>query len=204
MKIGVIGAGFAGLSAVKVLREFGHDVIAFERAPDVGGVWSRTRRYPGLETQNNKDSYCFSDFPMPKEYPEWPTGAQVQQYLAAYVEHFRLGAHIRLSTEVIAAEPTAAGWELSTVNAVTGATDSVQVDYLVVANGIFSYPLVPSSPVRTSTTPPADASATHPRFTISTTSVASTWSSSAMASLRATSPRRSARPPRAPSWSPAS
>jgi cation diffusion facilitator CzcD-associated flavoprotein CzcO len=49
-----------------------------------------------------------------------------------------------LSTEVVAAVPTAAGWELSTVDAVSGATDSVPVDYLVVANGIFSYPLVPS------------------------------------------------------------
>jgi cation diffusion facilitator CzcD-associated flavoprotein CzcO len=44
-------------------------------------VWSRTRRYPGLETQNNRDSYCLSDFPMPKHYPEWPKGEQVQAHL---------------------------------------------------------------------------------------------------------------------------
>jgi cation diffusion facilitator CzcD-associated flavoprotein CzcO len=56
MKIGIIGAGFAGRSAAKVLRQFGHEVTAFESAPDVGGVWSRTRRYPGLETQNNRGS----------------------------------------------------------------------------------------------------------------------------------------------------
>jgi cation diffusion facilitator CzcD-associated flavoprotein CzcO len=144
MKIGVIGAGFAGLSAVKVLREFGHDATAFESAPDVGGVWSRTRRYPGLETQNNRDSYCFSDFPMPQDYPEWPTGAQVQEYLVAYVERFGLSGCIRLDTEVAAAEPRAEGWDLSTVDTVTGATDTVHVDYLVVANGIFCYPLIPS------------------------------------------------------------
>jgi cation diffusion facilitator CzcD-associated flavoprotein CzcO len=144
MKIGVIGAGFAGLAAVKALREFGHEVTAFESAPDVGGVWSGTRRYPGLETQNNKDSYCFSDFPMPKDYPEWPTGTQVQQYLAAYVDRFGLAEHIRLGTEVVAAEPTADGWELSLAVADGVAADRVQVDYLVVANGIFCYPLIPS------------------------------------------------------------
>ncbi|MDQ4112898.1 MAG: FAD-dependent oxidoreductase, partial [Actinomycetota bacterium] len=57
MKIAVIGAGFAGVASAKVLTELGHDVTVYEKAPDVGGVWSRTRRYPGLTTQNNKDSY---------------------------------------------------------------------------------------------------------------------------------------------------
>jgi hypothetical protein len=144
MKIAIIGAGFAGLSAVKVLREFGHDPIVFERAPDVGGVWSRTRRYPGLETQNNRDSYCLSDFPMPKHYPEWPTGEQTQAYLASYVERFGLGEHIHLDTEVVAAAPTGDGWELSTVNNVSGSTDTARVDYLVVANGIYCYPCIPT------------------------------------------------------------
>ena len=50
MHIGIIGAGFAGLSHAKVLREFGFDVTVFDKTPDVGGVWSRTRRYPGLTT----------------------------------------------------------------------------------------------------------------------------------------------------------
>jgi hypothetical protein len=144
MRIGIIGAGFAGLSAAKVMREFGHEPVVFELAPDVGGVWSRSRRYPGLETQNNRDSYCLSDFPMPKQYPEWPRGEQVQAYLASYVEHFRLADNIHLSTEVISASLTSDGWELSTVNHVSGATDVERVDYLVVANGIYCYPLIPT------------------------------------------------------------
>jgi cation diffusion facilitator CzcD-associated flavoprotein CzcO len=146
MRIGIIGAGFAGLSAAKVLREFGHEVTVFERAPDVGGVWSRTRRYPGLETQNNRDSYCLSDFPMSKDYPEWPQGEQVQAYLAAYVEHFGLGQDIQLDTEVVAAAPTDDGWELSEVNTVSGDTATAHVDYLIVANGIYCYPLIPELP----------------------------------------------------------
>src|SRR5689334_7629821 len=57
VRIGVVGAGIAGLSATKVLRSVGHDIVTFDRTPDVGGVWSRTRHYPGLKTQNTRYTY---------------------------------------------------------------------------------------------------------------------------------------------------
>ena len=136
MRIAVIGAGFAGLSAVKVLTAFGHDVTAYEKAPDVGGVWSRTRRYPGLTTQNGSDTYALSDFPMPKHYPEWPSGEQVQEYLQSYAEHFGLLDRIRLGTEVRSAVRHGDGWSV----------DGEAFDHLVVANGIFSEPSVPDYP----------------------------------------------------------
>jgi len=52
MKIAIIGAGFAGLTTARHLRDFGHDVTVFEKVHDVGGVWSTTRLYPGVSTQN--------------------------------------------------------------------------------------------------------------------------------------------------------
>jgi cation diffusion facilitator CzcD-associated flavoprotein CzcO len=141
MRVAVIGAGFAGLSTAKVLTTFGHDVVVYEKAPDVGGVWSRTRRYPGLTTQNDKGTYALPDFPMPSHYPEWPTGEQVQAYLQSYAEKFGLIEKIRLCTEVVSAVPaTGGGWTIHT----TLGTDSV--DHLVVANGIFSDPAVPQYP----------------------------------------------------------
>lgn len=144
LNIGIVGAGFAGLSAAKVLKQFGHEVTVFENAPDVGGVWSATRRYPGVCTQNNKATYGFSDFPMPKDYPEWPSGAQVQAYLANYAEHFGLIEHLRLQTEVVAAAPIAdGGWHITATHTVTGNTESFAFDHLVVANGIFCDPLIP-------------------------------------------------------------
>ena len=41
-------------------------------------------------------TYAFSDFPMPRDYPEWPDGAQVQAYLAGYVEHAGIAPLLRL------------------------------------------------------------------------------------------------------------
>ena len=101
--VGIVGAGFAGLSTAKVLKTFGFEVTVYDKAPDVGGVWSATRRYPGLTTQNPRTTYALSDFPMPAEWPEWPSGAQVQSYLTAYAEHFDLTGYLRLATEVTSA-----------------------------------------------------------------------------------------------------
>lgn len=144
-KIGVIGGGLAGLSTTKILRQFGFDVVLFEREADIGGVWSASRRYPGLTTQNPRDTYAFSDFPMPRDYPEWPSGAQVQAYLETYVDHFRFREAIRLNTEVTGVHQNGDGWTLD-LRVHGEQVQSVAVDYLVICNGIFSIPAIPHFP----------------------------------------------------------
>lgn len=145
MKIAIIGAGFAGLSSAKVLKLFGHEVTVFERAPDVGGVWSASRNYPGVTTQNNKDTYRFSDFPMSESYPEFPSGKQVQAYLASYADHFSVTPHLRLGTEVLAADldEQRGLWHVTSREVGDGASRNEEFEYLVVANGIFSEPFIP-------------------------------------------------------------
>jgi hypothetical protein len=146
MRIGIIGAGVAGLATAKVLTQAGHEVRVFDKCPDVGGVWSRTRRYPGVTTQSPKAQYSLSDFPMPKGYPEWPSGAQVQAYFAAYAAEFGLEPALRLSTEVTAASPLGDGrWSLETRGA-RGSTAVEEFDRLVIANGVFCEPAVPTYP----------------------------------------------------------
>ena len=147
MTIAVIGAGFAGLSTAKVLRQVGFDVVVLEKAPDVGGVWSRTRRYPGLRTQNNKGSYRLSDHPMPRSFPEWPSGEQVQSYLESYVERFDLAGCLRLGTEVTRASLAEDGgsWEIAS-RGPDGQFTIETFEQMVVANGIFSTPKVPPLP----------------------------------------------------------
>ena len=149
MRIAIIGAGVAGLATAKVLTQAGHEVQVFDRTPDVGGVWSRTRRYPGLTTQSPKAQYSLSDFPFPKECPEWPSGEQVQAYLAAYATAFNLDSTLRLNTEVTAARPNRdtfpSSWTVETTDA-AGSRSSEDFDRLVVANGVFCEPAIPSYP----------------------------------------------------------
>ena len=146
--IGIIGAGIAGLSTVKIFKAFGYDVTAFEKEADVGGVWSASRRYPGLTTQNPRDTYALSDYPMPRGYPEWPSGQQCQEYLQAYTEKFDLAQNISLNSEVTKAviDPLTKRWNL-TVRRDTEkngtAAEEHEFDYLIVCNGIFSIPFIP-------------------------------------------------------------
>jgi len=147
VNICIVGAGFAGLSAAKVLKAFGHSVTVFEREADVGGVWSRSRRYPGLTTQNVRSTYAFSDFPYPKDYPEWPSGEQVQRYLEAYTREFGFANDISLSSNVTSAvlDADGGGWTVTVKSELPGAAgeSTHRFDYLVVCNGIFSQPAVP-------------------------------------------------------------
>jgi cation diffusion facilitator CzcD-associated flavoprotein CzcO len=140
MRVAVIGAGVAGLTTAKTLLQAGHEVVVFDKTPDVGGVWSATRRYPGVTTQSAKATYGLSDFPMPRDYPEWPDGVQVQAWLTAYAKNFGVDRCLRLNTEVVRAARENGGWTLTT----SGGTESF--DRLVVANGIFCEPNMPQYP----------------------------------------------------------
>ena len=138
MNIAIIGAGFAGLVAAKTLKEFGHLVTVYEKVADVGGVWASSRTYPTLSTQSDKGSYCFSDWTMPPEYPEWPFAHQVQNYLASYADHFQLNKHIFLSEQVLEVRRLADGdWALRS------SKRTERYDFVVVASGIFSLPYIP-------------------------------------------------------------
>jgi len=143
-KVGIIGAGVSGLVTAKTMREHGFDVVIFEKEAEIGGVWTSTRRYPNVTTQNTRGTYTFSDFPMPKHYDEWPTGQQVQEYLTNYARHFCILSSIQFNTTVDHAEAIeegAGGWQLAITK--NGNSSEINIDFLVVCNGTFSEPSMP-------------------------------------------------------------
>ncbi|MFK8049708.1 MAG: flavin-containing monooxygenase [Halioglobus sp.] len=144
----IVGAGFAGLTSARVFKALNYDVTVYEKEADVGGVWSASRRYPGLTTQNPRETYELSDFPMPSEYPEWPSGEQVQHYMHSYMLHHQLQKFVQLNTEVENArfDDVSQTWTVKTKSKTENGSyreQSAQFDYLIVGNGIFSIPAIP-------------------------------------------------------------
>ncbi len=147
-KIAVVGAGLSGLVTAKTLLEYGHEVTVFEKEDELGGVWSPSRHYPGLTTQNTRDTYAFSELRMPKHYPEFPTGMQMFAYLKAYADRFGVTPHIRSQHQITAATPEETDgrprWTITGTH--QGAPFLETVDFLVVCNGTFSEPFIPEVP----------------------------------------------------------
>ena len=56
-KVAVIGCGVAGLASIKTLLEYGHDVIAYERQSDIGGLWNYKVRTPYSYAWSHLHSY---------------------------------------------------------------------------------------------------------------------------------------------------
>src|SRR4051812_46733156 len=141
VRVAVVGAGPSGLAAARAFRELGLDVVVFESAPDIGGVWSETRRYPGIATQNDKHTYAYSDRRMDDSFADAPAGADVRSYLQAFARENGLEELIRLRTRVAEAEPVDGGWTFETHGPDGVGRESA--DWLVVANGLCSMPYLP-------------------------------------------------------------
>ncbi|MEM7614858.1 MAG: NAD(P)/FAD-dependent oxidoreductase [Pseudomonadota bacterium] len=138
-KVAVIGGGVSGLAAAKAFDERGHRVCGFERSHDFGGVWEPSRSYPDVQTQSPKDLYCYTDHPMPADYPEWPKGPQVHAYLHSYAQKHDVARFFRLNTSVKAMERRADGAPGWTLTLEDGAhTWEEDFDFVSVCTGQFS------------------------------------------------------------------
>ena len=143
-KVCVIGAGAAGLTAVKALTEEGVPFDCFELGSQIGGLW-RYRNdsglspiYRGLHINTSKRMMQFSDFPMPRHWPHYPHHSQILQYFEAYADEFGLRRRITFRTEVARVEPLdggRGGYAVTTRHRDTGATRTETYAGVVVCSG---------------------------------------------------------------------
>lgn len=116
-KICVVGAGSSGLAVAKNLACSDVPFDCLEREDDVGGNWyfgkPASSVYRSTHLISSKRLTQFTDFPMPREYPEYPSREQVWEYLRAYARHFRLYERIEFNRAVERIEPSADGWEVT-------------------------------------------------------------------------------------------
>ena len=151
-RVCIIGAGCSGITTAKRLRDYGIDYDQFELSDDVGGNWyfknpnGRSAVYESLHIDTSKTRLQFEDFPVPEEWPDFPSHRLMHDYFRAYVEEFGLRDGIEFGTGVERAvrRPDAqgdGGWD---VTLSTGETRSYTD--LVVANGHHWSPRLPDYP----------------------------------------------------------
>eukprot|EP01006_Ploeotia_vitrea_P060328 TRINITY_DN75703_c0_g1_i1.p1 TRINITY_DN75703_c0_g1~~TRINITY_DN75703_c0_g1_i1.p1 ORF type:complete len:497 (+),score=28.61 TRINITY_DN75703_c0_g1_i1:139-1491(+) len=101
--------------------------------------------YHGLSTQTPKEEYCYTDFPPPSSFEEFPTRTQMVSYFNDYAAHFRLNDHIRLRTRVVSATPKDSLWVVKTCSVDDESNeDTWTFDFVVVASGTFGKPRIPT------------------------------------------------------------
>src|SRR2546425_4101017 len=137
----VIGAGISGLVTAKVLAGDGFDVVVFEKEPVLGGVWGASRTYPGLRTNNPRDTYAFSDHPFPRTVADFPSAPEMRAYLQSYAGRFGLVARIRFGTEVVKVAQHGPIWKVTVRS--PQLEETLDFEFVVVCNGVFCEPSIP-------------------------------------------------------------
>jgi cation diffusion facilitator CzcD-associated flavoprotein CzcO len=137
--IAVVGAGFAGVGAVVMLKQAGYDdVTVFERGERVGGVWHHNT-YPGAACDVPSHLYEFSFAPNPRWSRRYAPQAEIQAYLEDVARRNGVLDRIRTGTEVQGADwdEERAKWVLRT------SAGEHEADVLLTACGQLSVPSVP-------------------------------------------------------------
>lgn len=141
----VIGAGPAGLAAIKSLRAAGLPVEAVERHADVGGQWfyggAASAVYASTHLISSKRTTAFADYPMPEGWPAYPGRAQILEYFRGFAKHFDLYPLIRFGIGVTQLTRQGEGWRATF-------DDNSSRDYagVIIANGHLTDPLQPRVP----------------------------------------------------------
>ena len=100
LNVCVIGAGAAGLTAIKACLENNLSVTCYECSSSIGGIWSTdVTKY--TITNSSKELSAFSDFSPPSEYPAYMNQVQVNSYLKEYAKHFHLDEYIKFNHRVL-------------------------------------------------------------------------------------------------------
>ena len=107
MRVAIIGAGASGLTCIKCCKDEGLEPVCFEQEDSIGGLWYYTDEerhssvYKSTVINTSKEMMCFSDFPVPKEYPPFLHHDMIMKYLHLYAKSFDLYKYIRYRTKVV-------------------------------------------------------------------------------------------------------
>ena len=140
----VIGAGFAGLGVAAAFTRHGIAYDQVEADVDVGGNW-RHGVYETVHIISSRKTTEYKDWPMPADWPDFPSAEQMRGYLEAYADHWGLRPRIEFETRAAWVEPVGDGrWRVTIEHA--GAREVRLYGGVVVCNGHHWDPRWPSYP----------------------------------------------------------
>ena len=141
----IIGAGSSGITAAKNLKQVGLPYEVFEREDGIGGNWyygkAHSSVYRSIHLISSKPLTEYTDYPMPSEYPDYPSHAQVLEYFESYVRQFDLEKDIQFNTEVTRVEPDEGCWRVTLGNG-----EMRRYAGVIIANGHNWQPRFPEYP----------------------------------------------------------
>ncbi|KAM9324557.1 flavin-containing monooxygenase 5-like [Gastrophryne carolinensis] len=145
-KVAVIGAGSSGLAAIKTCLEEGLEPTCFERSEDIGGLWrfkeepedGRASIYKSVIINTSKEMMCYSDFPIPEDFPNYMHNSKIITYFRMYAEHFHLTQYIQFKTSVLSVTKradfaTTGQWDVTTEK--DGKQETAIFDAVLICSG---------------------------------------------------------------------
>lgn len=158
-RVAIIGAGCSGLTAIKCCVDEGLEPVCFERTSNLGGLWRYTENVKDGQgsvmrstvINTSKEMMCYSDYPIPKEYPNFMHNSLVYEYFKDYATHFQLEQYIRFNTEVKAVSPvedfsTTGRWTVEVNDHDSDASSTEIFDAIMVCSGHHATRHQPSLP----------------------------------------------------------
>ena len=103
-KLLVVGAGPVGLGMASALKAHGIAYDQVDANEGIGGLWRRGV-YKAAHIVSSKSSTAYADFPMPADYPDFPSAEQVLGYLEDYAASRGLRENVEASKKVVQARP---------------------------------------------------------------------------------------------------
>ena len=104
----VIGAGPVGLAMAAAMKRRGIPFDLVDSAPGVGGNWLHGV-YRSAHIVSSKKATEYTDYPMPDDFPDFPSADQMLSYLTAYAKDRGLYASAEFNRKVVSAAPDAQG-----------------------------------------------------------------------------------------------
>ncbi|ETN67912.1 dimethylaniline monooxygenase [Anopheles darlingi] len=162
----IIGAGASGVCAAKTVLEAGGQVTVYERTDEIGGTWVYTDEvgtdryglpvhssmYQGLKTNLPKEIMGFPGYEMAPQDASYVRADEVLGFIRDYSNHYGVTELIRFGHLVEEVKPHPSSdegrWSVKVRNLREASSREEYFDFVLVCNGHYHTPYVPSYPGR--------------------------------------------------------